>query len=452
MSDTDDLPPMADRQLPPFACKLSGIEICDLMAWTQGYARAAIAHHEARPLTWIDETGVAHTVSALDARLHLRRFYDEWPGGFEEIEAALKARGQPAVSPAGAIELPVLKNFDQAQVIGTIRLNPEALPTSPNYVFALGYRSLENGAAHELLAVSLVNDKDYAKFLRSNNMSKLYDARKSIGPAWMKQNDPLSPVLDVTELVDGLRGVSPAGVPDVTKVIAPTADVEAIMQLVHEYGRAPHTTEYAEVEAAVKAALESDGCTRVLSNLDTSDPYSPTAPPAKAALEPPAAPERAPEKRRSGWVGHLGTAADASEFGRYKVTCGPLVPLPDDELEPENMSYGGDLSKPFDGPPLPPPAKPVAPDVETAKLLPCPFCGMRPDLEDPDTLYPSGTVWRKTEGDEWRSYHNWKDRQEGDGICYAMHCPTQSGGCGADITADSRAEAIAAWNRRAVSK
>jgi PHP family Zn ribbon phosphoesterase len=29
-----------------------------------------------------------------------------------------------------------------------------------------------------------------------------------------------------------------------------------------------------------------------------------------------------------------------------------------------------------------------------------------------------------------------------------MHCPTQAGGCGAEITADSREEAMEAWDRR----
>ena len=85
------------------------------------------------------------------------------------------------------------------------------------------------------------------------------------------------------------------------------------------------------------------------------------------------------------------------------------------------------------------------------KMLPCPFCGKKADLDDPDTLYPSGIFWRDGAVPgmpELRTYHRRQDRQEGDGVCYAMHCPTPAGGCGAEIMGDSKEEVIEAWNRR----
>lgn len=79
-------------------------------------------------------------------------------------------------------------------------------------------------------------------------------------------------------------------------------------------------------------------------------------------------------------------------------------------------------------------------------LKPCPFCGHEVDLEEPDTLYPSGTVWRYR-GD-YKTYHTWAERKEGDEVCWSMNCPTTAGGCGAEITGDSREETIAAWEHR----
>lgn len=80
-------------------------------------------------------------------------------------------------------------------------------------------------------------------------------------------------------------------------------------------------------------------------------------------------------------------------------------------------------------------------------LLPCPFCGKTVDLEDCDTLYPIGLYWREEGG--IRHYVRHEDRKEGDERVWGMHCPEVSGGCGAEITADSKQDAISAWNRRA---
>lgn len=76
----------------------------------------------------------------------------------------------------------------------------------------------------------------------------------------------------------------------------------------------------------------------------------------------------------------------------------------------------------------------------------CPFCGHVVDLEDADTLYPNGTGW-KTRG-ELVGYCSYRDvpREQ---WCWSMHCPTTAGGCGVEMSADSKQEAIDKWNLRA---
>ena len=82
------------------------------------------------------------------------------------------------------------------------------------------------------------------------------------------------------------------------------------------------------------------------------------------------------------------------------------------------------------------------------ELLPCPFCGMKPPQDLIDTLYPSGR-WREDDG--LRHYLLPSDEREGHGQTWGMHCTQNIGGCGARISGDSKAEAIAAWNRRALA-
>ena len=82
---------------------------------------------------------------------------------------------------------------------------------------------------------------------------------------------------------------------------------------------------------------------------------------------------------------------------------------------------------------------------KTSKLKPCPFCGSGLDVDDSDTLHPSGTAWLEVEGLLCRRYVSYK---ESPNWCYEVHCCTHYGGCGASIAGDSRDEAIRLWNRR----
>ncbi len=89
-------------------------------------------------------------------------------------------------------------------------------------------------------------------------------------------------------------------------------------------------------------------------------------------------------------------------------------------------------------------------DVERVVMLPCPFCGYKCDLNEPDTLYPARIYWVEDE-DIGRSYfgrtHNlWNTEMK---ECWKINCVTVSGGCGAQIIGDSKDETIALWQSRA---
>jgi hypothetical protein len=90
-------------------------------------------------------------------------------------------------------------------------------------------------------------------------------------------------------------------------------------------------------------------------------------------------------------------------------------------------------------------------DAIPVELLPCPFCGMEVHHGDlMDTLYPSGTYWRETDG--IRHYIGHREHLPTDGKCWSMHCTGNHGGCGAGITADSEPEVIEKWNRRTATR
>lgn len=64
------------------------------------------------------------------------------------------------------------------------------------------------------------------------------------------------------------------------------------------------------------------------------------------------------------------------------------------------------------------------------KMKQCPFCGQHPDITDPDCVHPV-TRLDKNGKQVWRA-----------------GCVECAGGCGAEVTGWSAAEAIDGWNRR----
>lgn len=83
---------------------------------------------------------------------------------------------------------------------------------------------------------------------------------------------------------------------------------------------------------------------------------------------------------------------------------------------------------------------------DIVKLLPCPFCARPVDDDLIDTLYPTGAGWKRiSEG--VHAYGRWVDGFQ-DGEVWSMNCSESCGGCGAEISGDTREEAMAKWNRR----
>lgn len=84
----------------------------------------------------------------------------------------------------------------------------------------------------------------------------------------------------------------------------------------------------------------------------------------------------------------------------------------------------------------------------SAPPLACPFCNKPVALDDPDTLYPSGIGWKFDDDLQRRTYHNFREVPP-EQWCYTLHCVGQAGGCGAEMHADTKADALAKWNKRA---
>lgn len=81
------------------------------------------------------------------------------------------------------------------------------------------------------------------------------------------------------------------------------------------------------------------------------------------------------------------------------------------------------------------------------ELKPCPFCGMKPDPDEPDTCHPSWIRWRDT-GEGYYEYltrNNWTEDSQ---PCWDFNCVTIAGGCGAMVSGHSEEEVIEKWNRR----
>lgn len=62
------------------------------------------------------------------------------------------------------ITIPILLNFDNDKVIGSLTVDETQLPTIPNYTFAIGYRYITEDS-HELICTSVVLDKNYQAYL-----------------------------------------------------------------------------------------------------------------------------------------------------------------------------------------------------------------------------------------------------------------------------------------------
>lgn len=62
-------------------------------------------------VTWTDEDGVTHYMHIVGVREHLKRFYDEWPGGWDEVEAEQRTQRAVGVSLRDTLAAQVLSAF-----------------------------------------------------------------------------------------------------------------------------------------------------------------------------------------------------------------------------------------------------------------------------------------------------------------------------------------------------
>lgn len=89
---------------------------------------------------------------------------------------------------------------------------------------------------------------------------------------------------------------------------------------------------------------------------------------------------------------------------------------------------------------------------DTVGLLACPFCGLEPDVDLIDTLYPTGACWIEEKDHGLRHYVRRNDPRLVPpaewGYVWSLHCKTDYGGCGVEMSGDSVAEVIEKWNTR----
>jgi hypothetical protein len=88
------------------------------------------------------------------------------------------------------ITVPVVLGFDDRRKIGTLTIDEDALPETPDFVFALGYLSKDarldaNGrvvtTSYDLICVSVQPDEAYAAFLANEKTRPVLDAVAVIG-------------------------------------------------------------------------------------------------------------------------------------------------------------------------------------------------------------------------------------------------------------------------------
>lgn len=77
------------------------------------------------------------------------------------------------------VTVPILRKFNSEQILGELKIRADALPHTPNFLFAIGFKALEPyGFApgefpdreyrgrYELVAVSLTDDEAYLGYLK----------------------------------------------------------------------------------------------------------------------------------------------------------------------------------------------------------------------------------------------------------------------------------------------
>lgn len=65
------------------------------------------------------------------------------------------------------VKVPILKDkFNTNEQIGTLEILKESLPTTPDFVFTIGYKTAEGDKSFELKAVSISTDAEFLAYLK----------------------------------------------------------------------------------------------------------------------------------------------------------------------------------------------------------------------------------------------------------------------------------------------
>ena len=72
----------------------------------------------------------------------------------------------PTILDQAFVTIPVVRSFNMQDVIGYMTIRKDASPSSPDFVFSLGYRCHSDGSPSEVLVVSLMHDAEYFDFLK----------------------------------------------------------------------------------------------------------------------------------------------------------------------------------------------------------------------------------------------------------------------------------------------
>ncbi len=75
-------------------------------------------------------------------------------------------------------------------------------------------------------------------------------------------------------------------------------------------------------------------------------------------------------------------------------------------------------------------------------MLPCPFCGSKIDITNPDVLYVSSVGWKYDKKLDCKTYHHYSEIPK-EQWCYQLVCI-----CGLELHGDSKEEVIKLWNTR----
>jgi len=62
-------------------------------------------------------------------------------------------------------------NFNEKDIIGSITIDENRLPSSPEYVFSLGYK-YTGKAKYTLVCVSLTSDNEYLQYLQQKDINE----------------------------------------------------------------------------------------------------------------------------------------------------------------------------------------------------------------------------------------------------------------------------------------